>query len=235
MFCVSELPAWCKTPEDFLEYHRSVLESDSVSAQLHLWIDLVFGVGLSGQAARDHLNVPLPTCHASLQSAPHATGFTQARRSSCVVPLSGFLGRAVHCLQIFSSPHAQRWSAPAAFSEPALPVSTSWEFSLSAGFSSSVDLTVPGVIQQRHDPRKSPKTQDAIKMEPTLAPQFYPTDVSDDFVSRQHADVAAVGALTLHLYSTVSKLSRQGTVAVPDWIRVRVSANGLIPFRGAVL
>ncbi|VDN16590.1 unnamed protein product [Dibothriocephalus latus] len=38
-----ELPAWASTAEEFIRIHRGVLESDYVSANLHNWIDLIFG------------------------------------------------------------------------------------------------------------------------------------------------------------------------------------------------
>lgn len=38
-----ELPPWATTPEEFIRIHRGALESDYVSANLHNWIDLIFG------------------------------------------------------------------------------------------------------------------------------------------------------------------------------------------------
>ena len=38
-----KLPRWANSSEDFLAKHRLALESPHVSANLHKWIDLVFG------------------------------------------------------------------------------------------------------------------------------------------------------------------------------------------------
>ena len=38
-----ELPAWAKSPQDFIAKHRAALESPFVSANLHHWLDLIFG------------------------------------------------------------------------------------------------------------------------------------------------------------------------------------------------
>ncbi|CDI97412.1 wd40 repeat [Echinococcus multilocularis] len=55
-----QLPEWFSgSTSDFLNYHRSVLESDAVSANLHHWIDLTFGFKLLGEAAVSAKNVHL--------------------------------------------------------------------------------------------------------------------------------------------------------------------------------
>lgn len=43
----------------FIDYHRKVLEGDAVSRWLHKWIDLNFGVALTGNRAIEEKNVPL--------------------------------------------------------------------------------------------------------------------------------------------------------------------------------
>uniref|UniRef100_A0AAF5D6W2 BEACH domain-containing protein n=1 Tax=Strongyloides stercoralis TaxID=6248 RepID=A0AAF5D6W2_STRER len=54
-----ELPYWTKTEEQFIKWHRDMLESDEVSKNLHKWIDLTFGYLLTGKNAVDELNVHL--------------------------------------------------------------------------------------------------------------------------------------------------------------------------------
>lgn len=51
------LPAWASSPEDFILKHRIALESEFVSANLHQWVDLIFGFKQQGRAAVEAHNV----------------------------------------------------------------------------------------------------------------------------------------------------------------------------------
>lgn len=51
------LPPWAKSPEDFVLKNLLVLESDYVSANIHQWIDLVFGAKQRGPAAEAANNI----------------------------------------------------------------------------------------------------------------------------------------------------------------------------------
>jgi len=51
------LPPWAKTPETFIAYHRRALESEVVSANLHHWIDLIWGSKQQGPAAVEAANI----------------------------------------------------------------------------------------------------------------------------------------------------------------------------------
>ncbi|RUS29740.1 hypothetical protein BC938DRAFT_480298 [Jimgerdemannia flammicorona] len=55
-----QLPQWAATPEEFIRKHAEALESDYVSNQLHIWIDLTFGCKLTGEGAIEAKNVALP-------------------------------------------------------------------------------------------------------------------------------------------------------------------------------
>jgi hypothetical protein len=52
-----DLPPWAAGPEDFARKMAAALESPHVSARLHRWIDLVFGVASRGRAAERADNV----------------------------------------------------------------------------------------------------------------------------------------------------------------------------------
>eukprot|EP00658_Telonema_sp_P-2_P037856 TRINITY_DN27213_c0_g1_i5.p1 TRINITY_DN27213_c0_g1~~TRINITY_DN27213_c0_g1_i5.p1 ORF type:complete len:792 (+),score=130.98 TRINITY_DN27213_c0_g1_i5:401-2776(+) len=53
-----QLPPWaCGSAERFVFINREALESDAVSASLHLWIDLIFGSKQRGEEAVDACNV----------------------------------------------------------------------------------------------------------------------------------------------------------------------------------
>ncbi|XP_059607349.1 neurobeachin-like protein 1 [Phlebotomus argentipes] len=51
------LPPWADSPESFIAIHRRALESEYVSANLHRWIDLIFGCKQKGKGAIEALNV----------------------------------------------------------------------------------------------------------------------------------------------------------------------------------
>ena len=54
-----EVPSWCADAHDFVRYHRELLESQEVSKQIHLWIDLTFGINATGPASIRERNCPL--------------------------------------------------------------------------------------------------------------------------------------------------------------------------------
>ena len=51
------LPPWARSAEEFVALQRRALESEHVSASLHLWVDLIFGHKQRGKAAEAAHNV----------------------------------------------------------------------------------------------------------------------------------------------------------------------------------
>ena len=52
-----KLPPWAKDAYEFISIHRQALESEHVSANLHNWIDLIFGYKQRGKEAEKAMNV----------------------------------------------------------------------------------------------------------------------------------------------------------------------------------
>ena len=109
------LPPWCENSDAFVAYHRRLLESESVSRRLHLWIDLFFGEALTGKRAIAEKNVVIDavlwsngcqeecrgTCH-SLFADPHVDEMHWTV-SSIRTSRSRFV-------QLFSFPHPRKYS-----------------------------------------------------------------------------------------------------------------------------
>ena len=53
----AELPPWATDAQDFVQKLAAALESDFVSANLHKWIDLIFGFKSSGKMAEKADNI----------------------------------------------------------------------------------------------------------------------------------------------------------------------------------
>lgn len=89
------VPKWAGSPEELVSAHRSLLESDAVSSQLHNWFDLVFGYKLAGDAAVKAKNVYLSLV--DNHCTPKTSGIVQLFRSAhpkrvqtCSAPLVVF-------------------------------------------------------------------------------------------------------------------------------------------------
>ncbi|RIA98648.1 hypothetical protein C1645_76770 [Glomus cerebriforme] len=70
-----QLPMWASSAEEFIRIHSEALESDYVSSNLNLWIDLTFGCKLSGEDAIEAKNVALPLINGQNSFMKH--GITQ--------------------------------------------------------------------------------------------------------------------------------------------------------------
>ncbi|XP_060781914.1 WD repeat- and FYVE domain-containing protein 4 isoform X2 [Neoarius graeffei] len=98
------LPPWAKgDPQEFIRMHREALESDYVSANLHLWIDLIFGYKQQGPAAVEALN----TFHPYFYTDKHdAESMKNPLKKSTVLGYISNFGQIPK--QLFTKPHPSR-------------------------------------------------------------------------------------------------------------------------------
>lgn len=98
-----KLPAWAKTPYEFIEKHREALESDFVSDNLHHWIDLIFGYKQRGDEAINANNL---FHYMSYEGVVNIEKITDpVKRRAAVMMITEF-GQTPS--QLFSAPHVPR-------------------------------------------------------------------------------------------------------------------------------
>lgn len=99
-----KLPPWAHgNPREFIRVHRRALESKYVSENLHHWIDLIFGIKQTGQAALDAQNVFM---HVTYEGTVDIDQIDDpVMRNAMLSQIENF-GQTPS--RIFSSPHPQR-------------------------------------------------------------------------------------------------------------------------------
>ncbi|KAG7462495.1 hypothetical protein MATL_G00185510 [Megalops atlanticus] len=98
------LPPWAKgDPQEFIRMHREALESDYVSAHLHLWIDLIFGFRQQGPAAVEAVNTFHPYFYAERMDAD---SLKDPLKKSTVLGFVSNFGQIPK--QLFTKPHPPR-------------------------------------------------------------------------------------------------------------------------------
>ncbi|KAI9243795.1 hypothetical protein BY458DRAFT_448104 [Sporodiniella umbellata] len=98
------LPPWAHgDPKIFIQKHREALESDYVSANLHHWIDLIFGFKQQGQAAIDSLNV---FHYVSYEGAVDLDSITDIVEKTATIGMINNFGQTPR--QLFKRPHLDR-------------------------------------------------------------------------------------------------------------------------------
>ncbi|EFJ45702.1 hypothetical protein VOLCADRAFT_93838, partial [Volvox carteri f. nagariensis] len=119
-----QLPEWASSPQEFIRWHRALLESDHVSRHLHHWLDLFFGYKLVGAAAVAAKNVYLTNTQpqtaaaagpaAAAASGPAAAAMawsTAVAEGSAASSLLPYAPVGMHP-PLFLSPHPPRLPSP---------------------------------------------------------------------------------------------------------------------------
>eukprot|EP00951_Prasinocladus_malaysianus_P004087 scaffold28919_cov31-Prasinocladus_malaysianus.AAC.1 len=101
------LPPWATSADDFIAKHRAALESPHVSANLHKWIDLIFGYKQRGREAVDADNLFHPLTY---EGAVDLDNTVDPRdRQALEVQINEF-GQTPR--QLFTQPHPPRICLP---------------------------------------------------------------------------------------------------------------------------
>ncbi|RYY33227.1 hypothetical protein EON62_04445, partial [archaeon] len=102
------LPPWAYDAADFIAQNRRALESDAVSAQLHHWIDLIFGYKQQGPAAEAAHNI---FYHMTYEGAVDFDAIAgDAEKVHALQQQIAEFGQTPH--QLFHEPHVARGSLP---------------------------------------------------------------------------------------------------------------------------
>ncbi|KAJ2726135.1 hypothetical protein GGI07_000774 [Coemansia sp. Benny D115] len=97
------LPPWASTAEEFVSINRQALESDYVSANLHKWIDLIFGYKQRGIEAEKAHNV---FYYLTYEGAVNLDTIQDPVERSSVESQINYFGQTP--TQLFNSPHPPR-------------------------------------------------------------------------------------------------------------------------------
>ncbi|GAB4841646.1 hypothetical protein Ancab_022361 [Ancistrocladus abbreviatus] len=100
------LPRWAKgSAREFIQKHREALESDYVSANLHHWIDLIFGYKQRGKAAEEAVNV---FYHYTYEGNVDIDSVTDPAMKASILAQINHFGQTPK--QLFLKPHVKRCS-----------------------------------------------------------------------------------------------------------------------------
>ncbi|KAG5189975.1 BEACH domain-containing protein [Tribonema minus] len=102
------LPPWARgSAREFVRLHRRALESDHVSANLHRWIDLIFGASQRGRAAEAACNVFF---YLTYEGAVDLEAIENAAQRTALVQQIHEFGQTP--AQLFTLPHPPRLVLP---------------------------------------------------------------------------------------------------------------------------
>ena len=102
-----KLPAWAKSPKDFLKKNRKALESEFCTKYLPSWIDLIFGAKARGEPAFEANNLFHPTSYLSPKDLEAME--TEIEKMQAELQATEF---GICPDVLFSAPHPQKSGGP---------------------------------------------------------------------------------------------------------------------------
>ncbi|OHS99452.1 hypothetical protein TRFO_08389 [Tritrichomonas foetus] len=94
-----DLPKWSSSPDDYVTTNRILLEGDNVSAQIHKWFDLIFGIN---RKSLNNLNIYKSVLYPEFSDETITAAANDSKANSC----------GLYPKQIFTTAHPQRKTAP---------------------------------------------------------------------------------------------------------------------------
>ncbi|KAJ1735128.1 hypothetical protein LPJ61_000722 [Coemansia biformis] len=98
-----KLPPWAATPEEFVRINRQALESEHVSANLHKWVDLIFGYKQRGPEAVKAHNV---FYYLTYEGAVNIDAIQDPMERASIESQIHYFGQTP--AQLFTAPHPPR-------------------------------------------------------------------------------------------------------------------------------
>jgi factor associated with neutral sphingomyelinase activation len=164
------LPPWASSPVDFVTKMRAALESPHVSATLHHWINLVFGVLSTGKAALENNNEFYWLTYEGAVDLDSVSDPMERQGLELQIREFGQTPR-----QVLFAPHPRRGSPLSMEQLQAIcsPFAASAE--LKGGAASAGKLSSPAVApaargRQAEDERPGQKERERVEKEPTKGP-----------------------------------------------------------------
>ncbi|KAJ2502257.1 hypothetical protein GGH96_001192 [Coemansia sp. RSA 1972] len=190
-----KLPPWATTPEEFIRINRQALESEHVSANLHKWIDLIFGFKQRGAEAAKAHNV---FYYLTYEGAVNIDAVQDPLERASIESQINYFGQTP--TQLFASPHIPRHvrTAQQLYSPLTTPASKVQQFVLQA---SSRDIAFVGSAQRVPSVQHGAAALVSVPWpdRPTFQPKnmaSLPNHGSHDFGSK-HAHPVAKEVLTI--------------------------------------
>jgi len=234
------LPPWAKgSPEEFVRIHRAALESEYVSANLHRWIDLIFGYKQRGEPAKEAHNLFF---HLTYEGAIDIEAITDPVDREGVLAQIRHFGQTPS--QLLKTPHPPRSGAPCAslastiqslaspIAQPATASAVAAKVSLSIaeGSSSSAARTARRRSAPSFAAGSTVRSETSVLVDPYATPddaaKTFGLDSAISMTASPSATAAVVGAL-------VDESNAAAAAATATLLTPHAPAIGYLPLPAA--